>query len=95
MQAEFDKKYECIIICIASQLRQSGIWSKDTSMNAIARSVLPKDFWDYFTSLTRNETKIIELTEDLFLELVNNGSNVCACLKLKMIGCIPLTIAKW
>jgi hypothetical protein len=71
------------------------MWPEDSNMRNIAKSFLPRDYWNSFCNLSWNETKIIELTEDLFIQLVKKGSNVSAVLRLKMIGSTPLTIAEW
>jgi hypothetical protein len=80
---------------MANQFRQFGKWPQGTNMQEIAKEYLPRDFWHSFCCLRRNETKIIELTDELFLELIKKGNNISAYLKLKMIGCESLIIVKW
>lgn len=94
MPSLFDT-YTCVIICIATQLRQSGLWPDGTNMTDVAKSCLPKDFWDYLSSSPRNETKTIELTDDLSLELVKKSGKFSTTLKQKVLGGPSVTIAKW
>ena len=88
-------KYNCIIICIATQLRQSGMWPEGTNMSDVAKNLLPKDFWDTFCIASWNETKLFELTDDLSLELARKSKKISAFLYLKVLGSPRVTIAEW
>ena len=95
MPIPFDNTYVCIIRCIAHNLKVFGEWPAGTDLTVVAKELFPKDFWNSFITFPFNNTHTIELTEDLYLELVKKGDNVSAFLKLKMIGSSPGILAEW
>ena len=91
-----DDTYLDIITCIAIQLQfYSDSVSVYTSRVEVAKGLLPKDAWDYFTSCSWDDSETIELPENLVLELVRKSRKISANLKIKLIGHSTLILAKW
>ena len=91
---QFDT-YECIVRCIAEQLRQSGQMPDGTNALDLAKQAFPWDFWKNFSSLPWDQKKTIELLDDLFLELEKKGNKVSAILLQKVMDGRVVEIAKW
>lgn len=90
-----DTKYKHIIFCMTRQLRVFGKLPDGTNMTVVAKELFPEEFWKSFNTFSMNNTQTIELTEDIYLELIKKSGNVSAFLKLKVMGVPPVILAEW
>lgn len=87
--------YDCIVLCIAEQLRQLRQMPDGTNLLNFVKQVFPRDFWENFYSLPLEQKESIEMSDNLFLDLEKKRNKVSAILKLKVIGGRVVEIAKW
>jgi len=90
-----DHTYECIIGCIANNLKVFGELPAGTEMTKVAKELFPNEFWISFTTFPFDNIQTIEFTEELYLKLIKKSGNVSACLMYKIINSKPMILADW
>ena len=78
-----------------TQLRRFSLFPSSSNLTEEANKILPKEFWDQFSSSSHHQKVIIPIKDIMFLELVHFNCAGSAILHFKIPNIPNITIAEW